>query len=802
MNDTLKEAIKKLKEMNKASREFLFDRVLKMFSTRKEEQMQMEGEQIQQKEGQAHREEKTIKQKEQETQRKERFTQSYRQDKNKRPGQHYVMSDLHGMYGTYRNVLDELGNNDMLYILGDVLDRGNGGLKILDDIMKRQQDQKNNPKIAFMLGNHELMFLETMKIFRQHQFTNDEIENILYKSYINDYIKKNSEKPNEIDNINSLKKDLIECESKYQRLISKHKLQNGEIAMIDVYANKNRGYKTIAEFREKDMQDQNNVLNFLNNSYISLFGNVNGRDVMLVHSMPPQGDRNMAYIMQKGAVKYSDPMLTFEDKIFMLQNRENQMPDTYLQAHHIYQQLTGKRGLEIICGHTPNKDRLVNYNSQKGYTRIDCGSGHGGQVGVYNMDTMEAEYFRCREDVTIQSEKRADYSRRMLENQEERQQGEDYSRYNQSEQGNAGPRYNQSEQENAGTRYNQPWQGNARTRYNQSQERQAEARKTSTERTSRKQPQYVFRDMRSEIKGKEYVISDVRGMQNMYNSVIQKLNKNDTLTVLGNVLNKDGNGFKILQDMMKRNGNPKIDFVMGDSEMTFLESISILAKHKEVNGLVKCITDRQKFKDKIKGLEEQNHNEELEKLKSEFEKREERYKALKGYFDIPESEAKVLETFIGEREGSKLIEQFLKFDVEEQKKLALFLRNSYVALPKKVNGKDYLLVHSSPPIDEKLIKEMKKTGKGIKYLDVSLEEKTIILGEEKADDLNYRNASEEGFTTIFGNGEKNGKAKRNEELNAINIDANGGKDSRDAKMALYCIDDDVIEYVEEKQQER
>ena len=62
----------------------------------------------------------------------------------------YAMSDLHGCYDKYREMLSELQfkSTDTLYILGDVIDRGPDGVKIL-------QDMNTRPNVFPILGNHE-----------------------------------------------------------------------------------------------------------------------------------------------------------------------------------------------------------------------------------------------------------------------------------------------------------------------------------------------------------------------------------------------------------------------------------------------------------------------------------------------------------------------------------------------------------------------------------------------------------------------------------------------------------------------
>ena len=72
----------------------------------------------------------------------------------------YVMSDLHGCYDKYLQMLEKIKFNseDTLYMLGDSIDRGDDGIKILLDMMKR-------PNVVPMLGNHEYMAYSVLKKF-------------------------------------------------------------------------------------------------------------------------------------------------------------------------------------------------------------------------------------------------------------------------------------------------------------------------------------------------------------------------------------------------------------------------------------------------------------------------------------------------------------------------------------------------------------------------------------------------------------------------------------------------------------
>ena len=64
----------------------------------------------------------------------------------------YCMSDIHGDYEKYCRMLEtiQLCDEDTLYILGDVVDRGPEPIPILLDMMKR-------PNVRPILGNHEYM---------------------------------------------------------------------------------------------------------------------------------------------------------------------------------------------------------------------------------------------------------------------------------------------------------------------------------------------------------------------------------------------------------------------------------------------------------------------------------------------------------------------------------------------------------------------------------------------------------------------------------------------------------------------
>lgn len=75
----------------------------------------------------------------------------------------YAISDIHGQYNAFMDVLDKAKFDpsvDTLYILGDMIDWGREPIKVVKTIMEWKQKHPNN--IFVTLGNHELMMLDAI----------------------------------------------------------------------------------------------------------------------------------------------------------------------------------------------------------------------------------------------------------------------------------------------------------------------------------------------------------------------------------------------------------------------------------------------------------------------------------------------------------------------------------------------------------------------------------------------------------------------------------------------------------------
>lgn len=69
----------------------------------------------------------------------------------------YVISDIHGHEERFDSVMEQINlkADDTLYVLGDVIDRHKGGIRILRRLIAM-------PNVKMLLGNHEFMMMESL----------------------------------------------------------------------------------------------------------------------------------------------------------------------------------------------------------------------------------------------------------------------------------------------------------------------------------------------------------------------------------------------------------------------------------------------------------------------------------------------------------------------------------------------------------------------------------------------------------------------------------------------------------------
>ena len=96
----------------------------------------------------------------------------------------YAIGDLQGCYFSLQSLLDTLSFNkeeDELWFVGDLVNRGKGSLEVLDWCYKNQRN------IKVVLGNHDLHFL-SVALRAKSISNNDTIETILKSKNLSKYI--------------------------------------------------------------------------------------------------------------------------------------------------------------------------------------------------------------------------------------------------------------------------------------------------------------------------------------------------------------------------------------------------------------------------------------------------------------------------------------------------------------------------------------------------------------------------------------------------------------------------------------
>ena len=147
----------------------------------------------------------------------------------------YVISDIHGEYDLFEELLDIIGlrDDDKLYILGDVLDRGPHPIRALLKIMEM-------PNAEFLAGNHELMALECLR-YLTSEITEETLEELEYQG-------------------------------------------RGGMSEALINWSINGSRPTISEFSELDKDKQKEVLNYIGNAEVYKELTVNGTKYLLVHA--------------------------------------------------------------------------------------------------------------------------------------------------------------------------------------------------------------------------------------------------------------------------------------------------------------------------------------------------------------------------------------------------------------------------------------------------------------------------------------------------------------------------------------
>ena len=94
----------------------------------------------------------------------------------------YVTADIHGCYQEFLQLLEKINftDEDEMYILGDMVDKGPDPIKLIQDLMVR-------PNIYPILGNHDFAVITVLRKFNA-EITAENVENHLTSEDMQSYM--------------------------------------------------------------------------------------------------------------------------------------------------------------------------------------------------------------------------------------------------------------------------------------------------------------------------------------------------------------------------------------------------------------------------------------------------------------------------------------------------------------------------------------------------------------------------------------------------------------------------------------
>lgn len=263
----------------------------------------------------------------------------------------YAIADIHGMYGSYMEAINQLQENDTLYVLGDVIDRGEYGIEIIQDMMKRDN-------VYFVIGNHEWYMLKTIDILRKYGLENCDIQQTF-------------------GNIESEVKRMVPIDS----------------AFMFFWMFQNNGIRTITKYLELPQKDQEQIYSYLSNSAIIQKVQTMVARICLVHACPPN-DKTFIDLLEA----QEDGIVTYEDVNKNLgENCIDYMTGERKDAKGF--ELWASKGYITIYGHTPQKSHRIYRDKDKSRICIDTACSMNGNLAMFCLNDGKVKYIEPKEKV-------------------------------------------------------------------------------------------------------------------------------------------------------------------------------------------------------------------------------------------------------------------------------------------------------------------------------------------------------------------------------------------------------------------
>lgn len=283
---------------------------------------------------------------------------------NSQKGKNYVISDIHGYYGSYLDALNMLSPQDTLFILGDVIDRGNNGIAILQDIISRKKASQN-PKIIFLLGNHEWQMLQCLDLIDKYNLSPAEIStyceagkwirNIMEDEVALHTLQKSNQDIDQLE-LYIKKKTIQEYKQKksdaLSQLVSPKNLTDEEMELLSRWLFANEGDLTYNQYILLTKQEQQDIYQFLMNSLLLAKIEINDKKFCLIHATPPNSQEYIDLVENEPQIGFAYSSVvnlrSYEPLVKMcIDTRKTDNYDAF--------QLWKNSGYTMIIWHTPSK---------------------------------------------------------------------------------------------------------------------------------------------------------------------------------------------------------------------------------------------------------------------------------------------------------------------------------------------------------------------------------------------------------------------------------------------------------------
>ena len=214
----------------------------------------------------------------------------------------YVASDIHGCYQEYLEMLEKINfnDNDTLYIIGDVCERGKEVINVLLHMMKHKN-------IIPIWGNHDLNTYEALSIVCE--YANESLEDVGYM----------------------IKHDLIDYEDHFTFI-------NWSFSEFD----------TLKDFAKLSLEDRYQLLEYLRHFLRYKEIEVNGQKFLLVHGGIPDPSKNINSFELEDLIWERPDYYKeyYKDKIIV----SGHTPTCYVNQDKSMRIYKGFNNIDIDCG--------------------------------------------------------------------------------------------------------------------------------------------------------------------------------------------------------------------------------------------------------------------------------------------------------------------------------------------------------------------------------------------------------------------------------------------------------------------